>query len=152
MSTNPYRAAYLESKVLSASPLELVHVAYEAAIEAIQTARLRLQEKDIVGRSRAITKAQLIILELVGSLDFEKGGELTPQLARLYEYMQRRLLEANAQQKEEPLAEVESLLETMDEAWRNLAAAERSEIPPAASASWMSNKETSVYGHAEFTY
>ena len=51
------------------------------------------------------------------SLDHERGGELSQRLAQLYDYMQRRLLEANAKQIDEPMAEVLGLLSTLGEAW-----------------------------------
>jgi flagellar secretion chaperone FliS len=153
MLTNGYRAAYLESKVLSASPLELIHLAYEGAIEAVCTARAHLRDKNIPERSKAITKAQLLVQELKRSLDFENGGPLSDQLARLYDYIHKRLHVANFRQADEPLAEVETLLETLDEAWKEIAAAENPVMQSsAASASWMNGSDTSVYSRAEFTF
>ena len=123
MLNNPY-GAYLESQVLSASPLQLVVLAYEGAIEAVRQARIHLANKDIFGRSRAITKAQCILTELQSSLNAEQGGEIAIQLRQLYKYMQDRLQQANFRQIDEPLAEVENLLETLASAWKNIAAAE----------------------------
>jgi flagellar protein FliS len=146
MSSNPY-GAYLESKVLAASPLQLVHLAYEGAIAAVAKARVHLAENKIFDRAQAITKAQLIIQELQSSLNVEKGGGLGVQLARLYAYIQQRLNEANFKQIDEPLAEVQRLLETLDEAWRELA------ITDVASHSspWMTS-DSPVYSGAEFTF
>ena len=151
---NPF-GAYLESKILSASPLELVALAYEGAIEAVRLARVCLAEKRIFDRSSAITKAQLIIGELQRSLDFKSGGDLSVQLARLYDYMQRRLIEANFQQADAPLAEVENLLETVFESWRELANQEKPTLAAAAggsdSSSWMAPSEALVYSFADLT-
>ena len=121
MSSNPF-AAYLETKVLSASPVQLIHLAYEGAIEIIVEARAHLAGNRIHERARAITRVQLILTELQNSLDFNKGGDVSVQLGRLYDYMQRRLTEANFKQIEEPLAEVQGLLQTLDEAWKEIAA------------------------------
>jgi flagellar secretion chaperone FliS len=109
--------AYLESRVLSATPLELVHLLYRGAIGAVQDARHHLANGKIAERSRAISKACAILIELTASLNHEDGGELAGRLAALYEYMQRRLLEANLQQADPPLGEVLSLLATLEEAW-----------------------------------
>lgn len=152
---NPF-GAYLESKVLSASPLELVSLAYEGAIEAIGSARVCVREKRIHDRSRAITKAQLLIGELQKSLDFDRGGDLSQQLARLYDYMQRRLMEANFQQVEAPLAEVESLLGTVLESWRQLANQEKPLVAAASStgsssSSWMTSSDSPTYSFTELT-
>ena len=117
--SNPYRA-YLESKVLSASPLELVHLALDGAIQALEDARAHLKAKRIPERSKSVTKAQLIVAELQKSLDFEKGGDLALQFARLYDYIQRRRIDGNFQQADEPLAEAQRLLLTLDEAWQEI--------------------------------
>jgi len=42
---------------------------------------------------------------------------LARQLAEMYDYMERRLLAANQEQSDGPLAEVMGLLETLTEAW-----------------------------------
>lgn len=155
---NPF-GAYLESKVLTASPLELVALAYEGAIEAVREARVHVREKRIRERSRAITKAQALIHELQSSLDFKQGGELSVQLARLYHYMQRRLMDANFQQAEPPLEEVENLLETLRESWRQLADQEKPLVAAASTTGsgspWGSSGEvassSSAYSFTELT-
>src|ERR1039457_6284140 len=108
--------AYLESRVLSADPLELVHLLYEAAIAAVREARRYLAEGEIAARSRSITRAFGILQALVAALDHDRGGEISGRLAQLYDYMQRRLLEANFQQTDQPLAEVLGLLAPLAEA------------------------------------
>jgi flagellar protein FliS len=108
---------YLESKVLSADPVELVNMLYEACTGAVREARYHLADGRIAERSREINKAYQILAELTLSLDHERGGEISQRLALLYDYMQRRLLDANMQQAEAPLAEVLGLLSTLSEAW-----------------------------------
>lgn len=109
--------AYLESRILSAAPLELVRLLYQTATGAVREARRQLEAGNIVERSRAISKASEVLLELTASLDFERGGEIAPRLAQLYDYMLRRLTEANFKQIDVPLAEVLALLATVGEAW-----------------------------------
>src|SRR4051812_36673111 len=87
--------AYLESRVESADPVQLVRMLYQGAIGSVREARSHLSKGDIAERSRAISKAHAIVTELLVSLDHERGGEISMRLARLYDYMQRRLLEAN---------------------------------------------------------
>ncbi|MGD0870549.1 MAG: flagellar export chaperone FliS [Bryobacteraceae bacterium] len=124
------RDAYLESRVLSADPLELVHLLYEAAIEAVREARRHLAAGEIAARSRSITKAFGILQELVAALDHDRGGEISARLAQLYDYMQRRLLEANFQQADGPLAEVLGLLATLAEAWQGVEREAQPTAPP----------------------
>ena len=120
--------AYLENRILSADPTELVRLLYQGGMEAVREARRHLAAGDIRARSRAISKASSMLLELVRSLDHERGGEIAGRLGQLYDYMLRRLTEANFQQSDVPLAEVLSLMATLAEAWNGI----RRESPPAS--------------------
>ena len=108
---------YLEDRILSADPVELVHMLYQAATTAIGDARRHLAEGRIKERATSISKACDILLELTTSLDYERGGAMSERLANLYGYMHRRLIEANFRQSDECLAEVARLLATLEEAW-----------------------------------
>jgi flagellar protein FliS len=83
----------------------------------VGAASRHLQQRNIRERSRSIMKAWSIVNELLHSLDHTAGGDLSRNLARLYTYIQTRLLEANVKQLEPPLAEVEKLLSTLLEGW-----------------------------------
>jgi flagellar protein FliS len=113
---NPYQA-YVEGSVSSQHPMRLVVALYEGALEATRAAGRCLESGDIWGRSKAINKALAILTELLVSLDYEKGGEISLSLKRLYGYMQTRLTEAHARQAAEPLREIEKLLGTLIEGW-----------------------------------
>jgi len=115
-------AAYRIEKILSADPLDLVRLLYGGAMEAVDTARRCLAARDIRGRSAAISKAIEILSELIVSLDRDRAPELSPRLAELYDYMQRRLLAANFEQVDAPLAKVFRLLETLAQAWNQVPA------------------------------
>jgi flagellar secretion chaperone FliS len=117
---NSARDAYLESRILSAGPIELVRMLYQTAAGSVREARHHLEAGDVLARSRAISKAGQALLELTASLDFARGGEIAPRLAQLYDYMLRRLTEANFQQADAPLAEVLALLATLSEGWDSI--------------------------------
>jgi flagellar protein FliS len=123
MSYNPY-GSHLDTKVLTATPLQLIYLVYEGILDAIRDARAHLTAGRIPERSRSVSKALALLNELDGSLDHQRGGDLSLQLARLYEYMRQRLCEANFKQIDEPLAEVFGLVETIAASWRELAEAE----------------------------
>jgi len=126
---------YMEERVLAADPLELVHLLYQGCVSAVRDARQHLAEGAILARARAISKAGDILSELTSSLDYERGGDISRQLDELYGYMQRRLVDANCHQSDEPLAEVETLLATLQEAWDGV---RRTNKPPArAETPWM---------------
>jgi flagellar protein FliS len=114
-----WEEAYLESRVLSADPLELIRVLYQHGVESVQAARRHLAAGDIAARSRAIGHAIGAISELDGALDHVNGGTISRRLAELYQYIRLRLTEANMRQMDDPLAEAESLLTTLAEAWES---------------------------------
>jgi flagellar protein FliS len=119
MPSNPYNA-YLEASISTAEPIELVRILYRAALDSVYDARTELAAGNIQGRSKAVSKAVSILRELSFSLNPEAGPTLARNLVELYDYMQRRLLDANLDQSDEALAEVAGLLTTMTEAWEKI--------------------------------
>ena len=109
--------AYEVNRILNASPVELVRILYTAATRSVGEAREHLRGGDIARRSREITKAQMILAELAGSVDRTGGGEIGLKLLALYDYMLARLAEANERQIDAPLADVARLLATLSEGW-----------------------------------
>ena len=113
-----WKDAYLESRVLSADPVELIRIVYQHALDSVRVARRHLAAGDIAARSRSISQALAAVAELTASLDHSVGGTISRNLEQLYLYISRRLFEANIQQQDGPLAEVEALLNTLSEAWK----------------------------------
>jgi flagellar protein FliS len=113
---------YLEAEVLTAHPVRLVEITFDIAVTALEGARECCKVGDIAGRSRFVNKAFEVLVELTDSLNYEAGKDIAENYARLYDYCQRRLLQANAEQSEPMLFEVESLLRELREAWQVVAA------------------------------
>ena len=111
---------YFEMEILNADPVQLVTILYRAALVSAGAARKHLEAREIGERSRSIAKTQGILHELMMSLDHERGGQISRSLGALYSYMLERLIEANSQQADAPLAEVEKLLSTLLEGWNGI--------------------------------
>lgn len=111
------RDAYLEHRILAADPVELIHLLYEHALTQVRSAREALAEGDIPSRSQAISKALAALGELEASLNHEAGGSISQNLSRLYRYMRKKLTAGNVKRDGAALAEVESLLGTLDDGW-----------------------------------
>jgi flagellar protein FliS len=105
--------------VYSAEPVKLVCMLYRGAIDATSAARRHLKDRQIRERSREIMRAVKILRELTLSLD-PHYEQISGPLRDLYAYMQTRLIEANARQIDQPLAEVEQLLSTLLEGWKTV--------------------------------
>jgi flagellar secretion chaperone FliS len=112
-----WRDAYIEGRVTSADPIELVQMLYDHAVVRVRDARTSLISGDIAGRSKAISNTIAVLSELESSLNHDVGGSISVSLSELYEYMRTRLTTANLKQQDEPLMEVEGLLTTLSATW-----------------------------------
>ncbi|MFL9869677.1 flagellar export chaperone FliS [Paraburkholderia fungorum] len=119
---NAYARVGVETGVMGASPHRLIVMLYQGARQAIAQARMHVQQGNVPARGEAIGKAiQIVESGLQLSLNLEVGGEIAERLDALYAYMSRRLLEANINQSEAMLVEVDGLLATLEEAWIGIA-------------------------------
>lgn len=107
----------LETEIAGASPHRLVEMLMDGALARIARAQVHLERGEIAEKGRAVGLAIQIIDGLRASLDMERGGEIAANLDRLYDYMLRRLLEANLANSAEMLAEVTGLLQQIRSGW-----------------------------------
>jgi len=110
--------SYFDNEVLAASPLKLIEMLYAAVLDSIAAARRHVRQGDIPARTLAINKALRIVTELSRCLNHDADGVMSRNLAGLYGYVVRLLVESNTKQIEAPLAEAEALLSTLAEAWK----------------------------------
>lgn len=106
-----------QSEAGFASPHRLVQMLMEGALDKLATAKGLMLRKDFAGKSEQITWASSIINGLRSGLDMEAGGEIANNLNDLYSYMNRRLIDANAQNDSSILDEVSGLLIEIKSAW-----------------------------------
>src|SRR5438094_9028427 len=88
---------YVESRILSAHPLEIVHMLYQLAMDSLRTAIAHLKDGDALARGRAVTRAQGAVNELMLALDHSAGAPFSRTLAELYAYIQELLVKAQRQ-------------------------------------------------------
>ncbi len=120
-----YRQTGVSSAVLEADPHRLIALLLAGANERIRLADACLSRGDIARKARAISEACAIIAGLNSSLDHAAGGEIASNLEALYDYSQRRLVEANLHNDPERLHEVAGLLGEIESAWSAIAPAAR---------------------------
>lgn len=119
--TKAYAQVSIESGVMSANPHQLIEMLFDGANSALVRARLFMQQGDIVAKGEAISKAINIIDNgLKAGLDQENGGEIATNLSALYDYMIRRLLQANLRNDCQAIEEVEELLGNIAKAWKQI--------------------------------
>lgn len=116
---------YRTNSVLTASPGQLVLMLYDGALKAMRLAQEGFAQvgsdpRRLEGINTNLLKAQAIIGELQDTLDHQAGGEFAATMHRLYDYYNRRLLEANIRKDPKPVAEVERLLRDVRDAWAEM--------------------------------
>ena len=114
---NQYRQVGTQSGVASASPHRLIQMLMEGALEKINLAKGYMQRGETALKGSHISWAISIIDGLRMSLDKEAGGEIAQNLDDLYDYMGRRLAEANLDNNEDILNEVSGLIVEIKSAW-----------------------------------
>ena len=100
--------------------LELILSMMKGAQDRIASARGHMERGESQQKGERLGKAMGLIDGLRGSLNIEAGGEIAGNLEALYEYMSRRLVEANASDSVEVLDEVAALLGEIREAWEEV--------------------------------
>lgn len=125
MVASGYARTYRANAVLTASPGQLVLMLYDGALKAIDLARegFKMPVEDprrIEAINRHLLKAQAILGELQDGLNLEAGGEFARTMHRLYDYHNRRLLEANLHKQVDPVIEVERLVRELRNAWAEM--------------------------------
>jgi flagellar secretion chaperone FliS len=121
MYATQQQRTYLEEQILGASPVELTCILYRECLNSVRHASAALDKGDIVERNQHITRAVLIVNELVQSLDRNAAPQLAMELLRIYDYALSCLNEANAKQTAEPLRHVEAALRPVLEGWEQIA-------------------------------
>lgn len=113
--------SYRKQQVEGAGPLGLVLLVYEALIQSLVQTRSAIEAEDFEIQFEQITRAMRALLELISSLDHEQGGQIASNLASMYAYMYRRLLEGQSGDMVGAINEVLPLAQTLREGWQELA-------------------------------
>jgi flagellar protein FliS len=111
---------YLKSAVMTATPEQLQLMLLDGAIRFSARAREALEKKDIEGTFNALERAQRIVLELINGMNRDANPELVDQMAGLYNFIYRRLVEANMKRDPQAIADALRILEHQRETWRLL--------------------------------
>ena len=124
-----YKASeqYAQTKIQTASGGDLVIMLYQGCIKFLRLAKKSMEEDNIHNTNEYLIRSQDIIMELLTTLDGEKGGEVAQNLAALYEYMYRELIQANMKKDPERIDQVEGMLLELLEAWKEAVKSDRKE-------------------------
>ncbi|XJZ26938.1 flagellar export chaperone FliS [Bacillota bacterium Lsc_1132] len=114
---NPYES-YQQNAVNTASRGELTLMLYNGCLKSIHLAKMAIAQKHIEAKNTNIQKAQSIVQELMVTLNMEL--EVSKNMMALYDYMNRRLIEANIKSDVAILEEVEGFVVEFRDTWKQV--------------------------------
>lgn len=115
MALNKAYEQYRQNSIFTSSPQELTSMLYNGLVRFIMRAKASLEQKDIPQTNEAIKRAQDIIIEFQNTLD--KKYDVSKNLELVYDYMLRRLIEANISKDIEILDEVLGFAKELRNTW-----------------------------------
>jgi len=100
-----------------ASPYQLIALLFQKLLDNIATAKGAISQNNFDKKGTELSNAIAIIGALEGSLDFEKGGEISNNLASLYTFCSEQLLIASTENNVEKLEEIIQILLPIKAGW-----------------------------------
>ncbi len=116
MSINSPYETYKQNSVSTVSPGELTLMLYNGCIKFLNQANQALIEENMQEKNINLIKAQKIINELMVTLDMDY--EISHNLLHLYDYLHRRLIEANMKNDSEIINEVMEFVIQFRDNWK----------------------------------
>ena len=117
-------AAYDElaskSIVMGASSHGLVALLFQEFDSSLQAAEFYADQDDVASMREKIGRASKILGGLQGSIDVDKGGEIAANLAELYRFCIRELLNANINADKKIITSVRNLIAPIQQAWNDM--------------------------------
>ncbi|KOP77731.1 flagellar biosynthesis protein FliS [Lysinibacillus sp. FJAT-14745] len=109
---------YKQNSVTTASPGELTLMLYNGCLKFLTKAKSAINNKKIEQRNYNIQRSQAIISELMSTLNMDI--DISKQMLPLYEYILRRLTEANIKNDATIVEEVEGLVTEFRDTWKEV--------------------------------
>lgn len=111
-----YQQSGVATVAPTASPHQLIAMLLEGALDRVARARGAARNSDRAGRVQSIGSAIAIVEHLRLCLD-RNAGPIAQRLDALYDFVLRRLAEANAAENPAMLDEVADVLRPIKDAW-----------------------------------
>ncbi|MCL1145269.1 flagellar export chaperone FliS [Shewanella sp. 10N.261.52.F9] len=116
-SLQSYRKVSLDSEISVASPHRIIQMMFDGALQRLAQSRYAIENNDLANKGVFIGKAIGIITGLNNSLNMEAGGDIAQNLSDLYDFMLRRISEANINNDVQAIDDVSEIIRTIKEGW-----------------------------------
>lgn len=120
LAIDEYRSSGVLGDVERSDAHGLISLLFNGAIDHLLAANGYIERKQVHEKTVRISKAIAILDGLRSSLNIVNGGEIAQNLDDLYDYMQRQLVVANADNDASIIDEVMGLLREIQEAWNSI--------------------------------
>jgi flagellar protein FliS len=117
MGYSAYTSKYLENDVVSRPKEWLVPLLYEHLLAHLRRAQVQIQQRDFEGKGVSLDKASAIIVELMSTLDRDKGGELAQRLMALYSYFGAEIVNIGRTLDQAALSKMIDMIASLHESW-----------------------------------
>jgi flagellar protein FliS len=117
MKPNHIARQYRELAIKAATPVGLIIVLYDMAIESLAHATREFEAGNVEARTDNLNHALAVIAELERSLNLEAGGDVAKQLSNLYNVARCKILEANIKASKHIIEDLSGVLSSVREAW-----------------------------------
>lgn len=111
------KLTYRDNAVRSATPIELVVILFDSAIDDMRRAVCAIRASDVEERATAIRHAMLVFQQLQGTLDFEKGGQVARQFEQFYNLIRAKLLESQLRNSPELMQQQIQFMSEVRDCW-----------------------------------
>ena len=115
-----YKSVGLQSGMVDATPHQLITKLLDGVLDRIASAKGAISRNEVTRKGEVISSAIAIIDGIRASLDYDQGGEIANNLGSLYDYIERRLVEANLLSDMSILDEVSSLVKEIKSGWDSI--------------------------------
>jgi|SRR5581483_8651827 len=121
---------YRQTEAQDENPVRLVVLLYQQLIKDLRAASEAMETKQVELRTLEIDHALVVLAQLQGTLNKEKGGEVAANLSRFYDLLRTNIMQAQCTANRRLLQDQVANLLTLHEAWIEVAKSQSAPLKP----------------------
>ena len=141
--------SYRKAAIQNASAVGLVIILYDMLIADVQAVIEAIELQDVEKRAAELKHGFLVLQELQGLLDIDKGGTAAGHLARFYSVIRAQLLEGHAKSSVEIFQRQIELLLDVRQAWEQVNTPKVDATPAVQSTRGQEHSSSGTSGESE---
>jgi len=116
-SMNDSIKKYVNNSFLTRPPELLILDLYDGCIKFLRAALEGFSEESYEKINNNLNKADAIVDELNGSLNFEKGGDIAVNFRKLYVFIDRSITQSNMKKDRQKAEDALKIIQMMRDTW-----------------------------------